>query len=814
MGRSIISTHSSSSVSKMTSVRRLLIELTNRQTQTAALKQLSLVIADASTDILDAIADAAIPPLCHIVEDHQASDASVELACAIVSSLIDRCGVEIVACATDVVLTAVAEALTVKEQTEEVRLALADLIHRLVVRSVCHFHQAESLLVVLLRDECNEVLSTAMSIATAVNVDAEDVVVLGTHLSPLLCHKNSKFRISALHCIDRLLRSAPWKGTFPLISALQARDDPNEIPVSEFFEPTARINYFASLAFDPHEGVRFEWFKSLIVWVTELEDRLDIESHLSAYILTGCFDPSARIREAVMNGLNGVIADTYVRDNKQEVRKVELSGIESPWVARVVEVPVDRPTVGARRWVCNNMRAFIRTCLSVHTEFSNCSLDNSARLLRTTVQFAEDGVAEYLPDILATCQIGFASHAGELYRDIVRLVGMYVEESVWWPILSTGWTGSDFEWELLHVLLTSDKYHTLNPGVMEGIIVNLERVKLSDSHILSIFNRLAASAPTQRLVLSGFVLYCDEVQSAVVDVVSRSDGQAIVHAVDDALANADGLDDLKRILQMLIDTSPVISDPTLVGVRRRVMQYIDERKIVDESVHQLLKTFRCDLCPLMESLLVDGSISPTERDMALRTLHAMVIGDGASVIPSSLVSALSDMPLSRIQLTSLCLISHRLDSAQFRTIFKRLPDFMESVGGDATAMTIPVHIIHLILSLPDAKPSLTACQATASCQVKMPPIVNITDVVTLIAPMVLSHDQPRSMPECPIDQLRSLEPVSSALAESMLVQQCLQVLRDCIAASPVEVVQLMAKWEADGYQGRVCLLNRLIEHHE
>ena len=119
--------------------------------------------------------------------------------------------------------------------------------------------------------------------------DAIDPLDVAKTVSQFLAHKNSRIRLSALSAINSIIRWRPWISTYPILSwLLGRREDPNMVELGEFYDENfSRKNFIACLIHDDREEIRTAMFHTLVDWVSELDDRADIELHLLPFILIG-----------------------------------------------------------------------------------------------------------------------------------------------------------------------------------------------------------------------------------------------------------------------------------------------------------------------------------------------------------------------------------------------------------------------------------------------------------------------------------------------------------------------------------------------
>ncbi len=185
-------------------------------------------------------------------------------------------------------------------------------------------------------------------------------------VSPLFGVKSSKVRIAALQFVSALLFNNPWRTTYSCLCVLLGRrENENEIAIDRMFERDC--NYIAGLVFDAELRVRLAVFDTLVRWVTELQDREDIDRHIGAYVLTAWFDPD-------------------VSDAKKQ-----------SWRNAIIQ-----SCGGFERWVQKVARYFVPALLrgvTCSVDFQNVTTANRIGLLHVVLHECPGIAAEWVVDI-------------------------------------------------------------------------------------------------------------------------------------------------------------------------------------------------------------------------------------------------------------------------------------------------------------------------------------------------------------------------------------------------------------------------------
>ncbi|KAF4677200.1 hypothetical protein FOL47_002763 [Perkinsus chesapeaki] len=272
--------------------------------------------------------------------------------------------------------------------------------------------------------------------------------------------------------------------------------------------------------------VRRFFYQTLGHWLLTLEDSIDIEPHVMPFFLTGLFDDDYSVRVLVF-ALIGKVGEKYEKMNEVELREKRQLGLDASWTydgraseipflplvhgvhqglasgaglfdikdydwplmadlvtcPRVTDIsrrvstgePVHRPRLGARCWVRTSARRFILATLNQVTDFKECNALNATRLLAVLVGFVEEGVTEWLKEIITAAQRVYLGRSGDKdsqaetedeFDLVLTMIGRYVEPQAWWGLLSHDLSSESLledEWRIASVKVLS----LLFKGAME-----------------------------------------------------------------------------------------------------------------------------------------------------------------------------------------------------------------------------------------------------------------------------------------------------------------------------------------------------------
>jgi len=235
--------------------------------------------------------------------------------------------------------------------------------------------------------------------------------ILSRALYYALTHKQSKIRIAALDCLDKLMYCSPYKKNAEIMEQLIGFRDPNLVPIRDFYESSTKLNYLALLVADPSIQVVKRFYEIITGWMIYLEDKADHESRLIPYILSGLFDPNEEICLFVCERLE-LMGKQYEIDYEKDIRETKQFGIDSKWMDYSKKSQDDpynlyypfplasRPTLGSRLLVKKYLRRYIKNLCKEFNSIEETIRARISNLLLFSVIYSEDAVIEFLDQIL------------------------------------------------------------------------------------------------------------------------------------------------------------------------------------------------------------------------------------------------------------------------------------------------------------------------------------------------------------------------------------------------------------------------------
>ena len=224
-----------------------------------------------------------------------------------------------------------------------------------------------------------------------------------------LSHKQAKLRIAALEAIDKLMYCSPFKKNVEIMEQLIGFRDPNVVPIKDFYEPSTKFNYLAFLSSDSNQAVLIKFYEVIFDWLLNAEDRVDHESRLIPYVLTGLFNKNENVADFVYEKFIEM-GELHEKTNAKDYREQKEYGIDAPWIKYInkdkeYKIPYpypikERPILGCRKIVLSYIRRYIKNLTKEFEGIDNDIKYNVANLLLYSIVYSEDGIVEYLDGIL------------------------------------------------------------------------------------------------------------------------------------------------------------------------------------------------------------------------------------------------------------------------------------------------------------------------------------------------------------------------------------------------------------------------------
>ena len=224
-----------------------------------------------------------------------------------------------------------------------------------------------------------------------------------------LSHKQAKLRLAALEAMDKLMYCSPYKKNVEIMEQLIGFRDPNIVPIKDFYEPSTKFNYLAFLSSDSNQGVLLKYYEVLFDWLLNTEDRVDHESRLIPYVLTGLFNKNEIVANYVLEKFIEM-GELHEKTNAKDYREQKEYGVDAPWIKYINQdknynIPYPspikkRPGLGCRKIVLSYIRRYIKNLTKEFEGIDNDIKYKVANLLLYSIVYSEEGIVEYLDGIL------------------------------------------------------------------------------------------------------------------------------------------------------------------------------------------------------------------------------------------------------------------------------------------------------------------------------------------------------------------------------------------------------------------------------
>ena len=221
-----------------------------------------------------------------------------------------------------------------------------------------------------------------------------------------LSHKQAKLRLAALDALDKLMYCSPNKKNVEIMEQLIGFRDPNMVPIKDFYEPSTKFNYLAFLSSDANQGVLLKFYEVIFDWLLNTEDRIDHESRLIPYVLTGLFNKNEVVANFVLEKFKEM-GELHEKTNAKDYREQKEYGVDAPWIKYVENLnlpypfPIkERPSLGCRKIVLSYIRRYIKNLTREFEGIDNDIKYKVSNLLLYSIVYSEEGIVEYLDGIL------------------------------------------------------------------------------------------------------------------------------------------------------------------------------------------------------------------------------------------------------------------------------------------------------------------------------------------------------------------------------------------------------------------------------
>jgi len=276
----------------------------------------------------------------------------------------------------------------------------------------------------LAMDPNPDVILTALDFMQKISIHLKELLfyfnsILARSLYLSLTHRQSKLRVVGLEALEKLMYLSPFKKNIEIMEQMIGFRDPNLVPIKDFYEPTAKINYFALLSGDTSSQVLRKFYETITNWLLHVDDRFDHECRLLPYIITGLFLENHEEIGLFVNERMEAIGILYEKDNEKEIREDIQYGIDAKWIdlcgARssnninengkvswlYYPFPLSgRPRLGCRYLMRKYIRRYIKSLCKEFDCIEESIRKKCANLLFFSIVYCEDHITEFLDQTL------------------------------------------------------------------------------------------------------------------------------------------------------------------------------------------------------------------------------------------------------------------------------------------------------------------------------------------------------------------------------------------------------------------------------
>jgi hypothetical protein len=303
------------------------------------------------------------------------------------------------------------------ETSEEVRMLYIKLLESLVFLEYVdnnilyiHIQNIVNISRTMCMDPCTLIVVEACVLVKNLTIKFRELLFyfntdLARSLLYPLTHKQSKLRLVALDALEVLMTCSPNKKNVDIMENLIGFNDPNLVPIKDFYEPSTRLNYLALLVADPSPAVIKRFFEMITKWLLELTDKYDHESRLIPYLLSGYFIPHEDINEYIAQRFDD-IGKQYEKDYEKDIREDRQYGVDAKWteyckVDGFYPFPLkNRPRLGCRILIKKYVRRYIKNLCKEIDSIEESIRVKVANLILFSIAFTEEHITEYLDQIL------------------------------------------------------------------------------------------------------------------------------------------------------------------------------------------------------------------------------------------------------------------------------------------------------------------------------------------------------------------------------------------------------------------------------
>jgi len=186
--------------------------------------------------------------------------------------------------------------------------------------------------------------------------------------------------------------------------------DPNIVPIREFYDPKAKVNYFAMFVMDRSTAARTAFYKTIGDMLKRLPDKVDHEGRLFPYMISGLYDQGDDIKQTCFDIIEE-LGQQYEEEYEEKMREVKQLGYAAEWTFNgavkdhQIEFPfpcTHRPRLGARWLVRQYVRRYIHSLYKEVSDWLETSRERSSFLVMYSIIYSEDYMTQFLDNLLVS----------------------------------------------------------------------------------------------------------------------------------------------------------------------------------------------------------------------------------------------------------------------------------------------------------------------------------------------------------------------------------------------------------------------------
>ncbi len=154
--------------------------------------------------------------------------------------------------------------------------------------------------------------------------------VMGRALFTAFVHKHAKVRCAGLRSLFDVMVCGKWKHSHAILAHMVGFRDPNIVPIKDFYDPSTKLNYFASFVADRSIAVRECFYRTIGDLLARLPDAEDHQGQLFPYLISGLYDQNDAICSLVFEIIEE-LGQSHEESHEKKYREVKQLGFHEEW---------------------------------------------------------------------------------------------------------------------------------------------------------------------------------------------------------------------------------------------------------------------------------------------------------------------------------------------------------------------------------------------------------------------------------------------------------------------------------------------------